>query len=77
MVTPLTIALLRLGLTTGVLESDSDSEVGYHGNRGNKLKKGSRFARQGQLAPPSGPELYREVKSFSLVRPTVLTEYHN
>lgn len=77
MVMLLAIALVRLELTTCVLESDSDSEVGHHGNRGHKLQKGARFARQGQLAPPSGPELYREVRSPSLFRLVVLTGYHN
>ncbi|RWA06723.1 hypothetical protein EKO27_g8380 [Xylaria grammica] len=42
-------------------ESDSDSEVDYHGNRGFKLKKKARFAHEGQLVAPSGPEVYREI----------------
>jgi len=44
------------------VESDSDSEIENHGNRGNKLKKRARFARQGQLAPTDGPSFYREVR---------------
>lgn len=47
-------------LTFSFVESDSDSEVQTHGNRGQKLKKRARFTHQGQLAPPSGPEVYRE-----------------
>ncbi|KAI1847654.1 hypothetical protein JX266_006506 [Neoarthrinium moseri] len=35
---------------------DSEDDIDYHGNRGQKLKKRARFAREGQLAPPSGPE---------------------
>jgi hypothetical protein len=41
-------------------ESDSDDDVSYHGNRGQKLKKRARFVHEGQLAPPSGPDAYRE-----------------
>ncbi|KAK5626236.1 hypothetical protein RRF57_001951 [Xylaria bambusicola] len=48
-------------LTTSVLESDSDSEVDYHGNRGHKLKRRARFTHEGQLVAPSGPEVYREI----------------
>lgn len=44
-------------------ESDSDEEIDHHGNRGQKLKKRARFVHEGQLAPPSGPEVYREVSA--------------
>lgn len=54
-------------------ESDSDSEVGHHGNRGHKLQKGARFARQGQLAPPSGPELYREIVNYAGYRRAIIS----
>jgi hypothetical protein len=45
-------------------ESDSDSEIESYSNRGYKLKKKARFARQGQLVPNNGPSSYREVRCF-------------
>ncbi len=54
-------SLANFGLTTSALESDSDSEVDYQGNRGHKLKRRARFTHEGQLVAPSGPEVYREV----------------
>jgi hypothetical protein len=30
-------------------------------NRGNKLRKKARYVREGKLAPPSGPEVYKRV----------------
>jgi hypothetical protein len=45
-----------------VTESDSDDEIQHYTNRGNKLKKRALFAHQGQLIPPSGPEVYRQVR---------------
>ncbi|KAJ8123069.1 hypothetical protein ONZ43_g891 [Nemania bipapillata] len=56
-----TIVAMKKARKRRAYESDSDSEVDYPGNRGRKLKKGARFAHEGQLAPPSGPELYREI----------------
>lgn len=44
-------------------ESDSDSEIEHNTNRGQKLKKRARFVRGGQLAPPNGPAVYKEVRS--------------
>ncbi|KAI0469027.1 RXT2-like protein [Xylaria cf. heliscus] len=55
-----TIIAMKKARKRRAYESDSDSEVDNHGNRGNKLKKKARFAHEGQLAPPSGPEAYRE-----------------
>lgn len=46
------------------IESDSDSEIESYSNRGNKLKKKARFARQGQLVPNNGPSSYKEVRSM-------------
>ncbi|RYP64183.1 hypothetical protein DL771_008874 [Monosporascus sp. 5C6A] len=60
-----TIIAMKKARKRKAYESDSDSEVQTHGNRGQKLKKRARFTRQGQLAPPSGPEVYREASSFS------------
>ncbi|KAI3321224.1 hypothetical protein HD806DRAFT_524171 [Xylariaceae sp. AK1471] len=56
-----TITAMKKARKRRAYESDSDSEVDYHGNRGHKLKKKARFAHEGQLAAPSGPEVYREV----------------
>lgn len=46
-------------------ESDSDSEVENHGNRGSKMKKRARFARRGQLVPTQGPSAYKAVRMHS------------
>ncbi|KAL1875853.1 hypothetical protein Daus18300_003044 [Diaporthe australafricana] len=43
-------------------ESDSDSQIQQTTNRGNKLKKRSRFVRQGKLGPPTGPAVYKEAR---------------
>ncbi|KAI8635671.1 RXT2-like protein [Xylariaceae sp. FL1651] len=56
-----TITAMKKARKRRAYESDSDSEVDYHGNRGHKLKKKARFAHEGHLAPPSGPEVYREI----------------
>lgn len=41
---------------------DSEDDVDYRGNRGQKLNKRARFAHEGQLAPASGPEAYKEAR---------------
>ncbi|KAI1768530.1 RXT2-like protein [Hypoxylon sp. FL1150] len=56
-----TIAAMKKRRKRKAYESDSDSEIPYHGNRGHKLQKRARFIHEGQLAPPSGPEVYKEV----------------
>ncbi|TGJ88239.1 hypothetical protein E0Z10_g569 [Xylaria hypoxylon] len=56
-----TIAAMKKARKRRAYESDSDSEVDYHGNRGHKLKRRARFAHEGQLVAPSGPEVYREI----------------
>ncbi|KAI5866213.1 RXT2-like protein [Durotheca rogersii] len=56
-----TIAAMKKALKRKAYDSDSDSEINYNGNRGHKLKKRARFVHEGQLAPPSGPEVYKEV----------------
>ncbi|KAI2610170.1 RXT2-like protein [Hypoxylon fragiforme] len=56
-----TIAAMKKARKRKAYESDSDSEIHYHGNRGHKLMKRARFVHEGQLAPPSGPEVYKEV----------------
>ncbi|KAI1499479.1 RXT2-like protein [Biscogniauxia marginata] len=56
-----TIIAMKKALKRKAYESDSDSDIDHHGNRGHKLKKRARFVREGQLAPPSGPEVYKEI----------------
>lgn len=46
-------------------DSDSDSSIERLTNRGNKLRKRARYVHQGQLAPPTGPQVYREVRDES------------
>jgi hypothetical protein len=43
------------------LDSDSDSSIEQLTNRGNKLRKKARYVHDGQLAPPTGPLVYRRV----------------
>ncbi|KAI1455077.1 RXT2-like protein [Annulohypoxylon moriforme] len=56
-----TIAAMKKARKRKAYESDSDEEIHYHGNRGHKLMKRARFVHEGQLAPPSGPEVYKEI----------------
>ena len=43
-------------------DSDSDSSIEQLTNRGNKLRKKARFVHEGQLAPPTGPQVYKRVR---------------
>lgn len=43
-------------------DSDSDSSIDQPTNRGNKLRRKARFVREGQLAVPNGPSVYRKVR---------------
>jgi len=45
------------------IDSDSDESVDQLTNRGNKLRKKARFIHEGQLAPPTGPQVYKRVGS--------------
>ncbi|KAH6648109.1 RXT2-like protein [Truncatella angustata] len=57
-----TIIAMKKAMKRRAYESeDSDDDINYRGNRGQKLNKRARFAREGQLAPGSGPEVYKEV----------------
>ncbi|KAI1265355.1 hypothetical protein F5Y18DRAFT_417113 [Xylariaceae sp. FL1019] len=60
-----TIIAMKKARKRRAYESDSDSEIDNHGNRGRKMQKKARFAHQGQLAPPGGPEFYREIVSHA------------
>ncbi|TVY78131.1 Transcriptional regulatory protein RXT2 [Lachnellula suecica] len=44
-------------------DSDSDSSIEQLTNRGNKLRKKSKFVHEGQLAPPTGPQAYKKVRA--------------
>ena len=44
-------------------DSDSDSEIEQLTNRGNKLRKKARFMHEGQLARPTGPQVYKRVRT--------------
>ena len=44
-----------------IIDSDSDSSIEQLTNRGNKLRKKARYVHEGQLAPPTGPVVYRRV----------------
>jgi RXT2-like, N-terminal len=43
------------------IDSDSDSSIEQLTNRGNKLRKKARYIHEGQLAAPSGPQVYKRV----------------
>ncbi|PHH87516.1 hypothetical protein CDD83_8754 [Cordyceps sp. RAO-2017] len=60
-----TVAGMKKAFKRKAYESDSDSDIENYGNRGNKLKKRARFARQGQLAPTQGPSAYKESVQFA------------
>ncbi|KAI2636716.1 RXT2-like protein [Xylaria nigripes] len=68
-----TIAAMKKARKRRAYESDSDSEVDYHGNRGRKMKRKARFAHEGQAAPPSGPEVYREVVNHAGYQRTIIS----
>ncbi|KAF4449714.1 hypothetical protein F53441_7051 [Fusarium austroafricanum] len=67
-----TIAGMKKAFKRKSYESDSDSEIESYSNRGNKLKKQARFARQGQLVPNNGPSSYREYVEYAGVRRPIL-----
>ncbi|XP_044716315.1 rxt2-like protein [Hirsutella rhossiliensis] len=67
-----TIAGMKKAFKRKAYESDSDSDVENHGNRGNKLKKRARFARQGQLVPTQGPSAYKELVDFAGSRRAII-----
>ncbi|CAJ2505285.1 Uu.00g126790.m01.CDS01 [Anthostomella pinea] len=60
-----TIMAMKKARKRKAYDSDSDSEINHQGNRGHKLQKRARFVHEGQLAPPSGPEVYREIVSHA------------
>ncbi|XXG95940.1 hypothetical protein Hte_002216 [Hypoxylon texense] len=68
-----TIAAMKKARKRKAYESDSDSEVQYHGNRGHKLQRRARFIHEGQLAPPSGPEVYKEVVDHAGYQRTIIS----
>ncbi|KAI0152654.1 RXT2-like protein [Xylariaceae sp. FL1272] len=68
-----TIIAMKKARKRRAYESDSDSEIDNHGNRGRKLQKKARFAHQGQLAPPGGPEFYREIVNHAGYHRTIIS----
>ncbi|KAF5021072.1 hypothetical protein F66182_6905 [Fusarium sp. NRRL 66182] len=67
-----TIAGMKKAFKRKAYESDSDSEIESYTNRGHKLKKSARFARQGQLVPSNGPSSYREYVEYAGIRRPIL-----
>jgi hypothetical protein len=57
----------RILITDYHIDSDSDSSIEHLTNRGNKLKKRARYVRKGQLAPPTGPVVYKRVRDSSKI----------
>ncbi|KAG0649587.1 hypothetical protein D0Z07_3540 [Hyphodiscus hymeniophilus] len=54
-----TIAGMKKAVKRKAYDSDSDSSIENLTNRGNKLRKKARYVHEGQLAPPTGPVVYR------------------
>ncbi|KAH8775832.1 RXT2-like protein [Hyaloscypha finlandica] len=54
-----TIAGMKKAVKRKAYDSDSDSSIEQLTNRGNKLRKKARYIHEGQLAPPSGPQVYK------------------
>ncbi|POS87892.1 hypothetical protein EPUL_000400, partial [Erysiphe pulchra] len=54
-----TINCMKKAIKRKAYESDSDNSIDKYTNRGKKLRKKARFVREGQLAPPTGPLVYR------------------
>lgn len=52
-----------------ITDSDSDSSIEQLTNRGNKLRKKARYVHEGQLAPPTGPVVYRRVRHIRTILP--------
>ncbi|KAG7108245.1 Transcriptional regulatory protein rxt2 like [Verticillium longisporum] len=60
-----TVAAMKKAMKRTAYESGSDNEIEHYSNRGNKLKRRALFAHQGQLVPPSGPEVYKEEVEYA------------
>ncbi|PMD48319.1 hypothetical protein L207DRAFT_505351 [Hyaloscypha variabilis F] len=54
-----TIAAMKKAVKRKAYDSDSDSSIEQLTNRGNKLRKKARYIHEGQLALPSGPQVYK------------------
>ncbi|KAK3186226.1 hypothetical protein K4F52_004990 [Lecanicillium sp. MT-2017a] len=67
-----TIAGMKKAFKRKAYESDSDSEIDHYSNRGHKLQKRGRFARKGQLVPPTGPSSYKEGVDYAGIRRSVI-----
>ncbi|KAK2626093.1 hypothetical protein QTJ16_004355 [Diplocarpon rosae] len=60
-----TIAGMKKAVKRKAYDSDSDDSIEHLTNRGSKLRKKARFAHEGQLAPPSGPQVYKRRIEFA------------
>ncbi|KAM0331548.1 hypothetical protein ACHAQA_003226 [Verticillium albo-atrum] len=67
-----TVAAMKKAMKRTAYESDSDNEIEHYSNRGNKLKRRALFAHQGQLVPPSGPEVYKEDVEYAGQRRSII-----
>ncbi|TQS35851.1 hypothetical protein Golomagni_03717 [Golovinomyces magnicellulatus] len=54
-----TILCMKNAIKRKAYDADSDTSIDKYTNRGNKLRKKARFVREGQLAPPTAPQVYR------------------
>lgn len=68
-----TVLAFKKVLKRKAYDSDSDSSIEHNTNRGNKLKKRSRFVKQGRLAPPNGPAAYKEVAEHAGFRRAIIS----
>lgn len=62
MLHPRSILRTPLLISAQTIDSDSDASIDQLTNRGNKLRKKARYVHEGQLAPPSGPQVYKRVR---------------
>ncbi|CAL3968778.1 unnamed protein product [Diplocarpon coronariae] len=60
-----TIAGMKKAVKRKAYDSESDDSIEHSTNRGSKLRKKARFAHEGQLAPPSGPQVYKRTIEFA------------
>ncbi|TAQ89463.1 hypothetical protein B7494_g2218 [Chlorociboria aeruginascens] len=56
--------------------SDSDSSIEQLTNRGNKLRKKARYVHEGQLAPPTGPKVYKRTIEHAGFRRDIISRNH-
>ncbi|KAK3316232.1 RXT2-like protein [Apodospora peruviana] len=67
-----TIVAIRKALKRKAYDSDSDSPIEHNTNRGYKLKKRSRFVKQGRIAPSLDAAAYKEVAELAGIPRTII-----